>query len=108
MGENGIILRTDNGGTTFIEEQPAIPEEPCAITLFPNPATDILNITFEDPQQAGELIFYTTNGIEVHRRTHNPNVAGIIMNVQTMDAGAYMVQYVVDRNIIETTKIVIL
>jgi photosystem II stability/assembly factor-like uncharacterized protein len=107
MGENGIILRTDNGGTTFIEEKPAIPQQPSAITLFPNPATEILNITFEDPQQRGELIFYTTNGTEVMRRTHNPNVAGIIMNVDRLDAGAYVVQYVVDSKIIETTKIVI-
>jgi photosystem II stability/assembly factor-like uncharacterized protein len=107
MGENGIILRTDNGGTTFIEEKPAIPQQPSAITLFPNPATEILNITFEDPQQRGELIFYSTNGTEVMRRAHNPNVTGIIMNVDGMDAGAYVVQYVVDSKIIETTKIVI-
>jgi photosystem II stability/assembly factor-like uncharacterized protein len=107
LGENGIILRTDNGGTTFIEEKPAIPQQPSAITLFPNPATEILNITFEDPQQRGELIFYTTNGTEVMRRAHNPNVTGIIMNVDRLDAGAYVVQYVVDSKIIETTKIVI-
>jgi hypothetical protein len=107
LGENGIILRTDNGGTTFIEEKPAIPQQPSAITLFPNPATEILNITFEDPQQRGELIFYSTNGTEVMRRAHNPNVTGIIMNVDGMDAGAYVVQYVVDSKIIETTKIVI-
>jgi len=107
MGENGLILRTDNGGTTFIEEKPAIPQQPSAINLFPNPASDILNITFEDPQQAGELIFYTTNGTEVMRRAHNPNVTGIIMNVQTMDAGAYVVQYVVDGQVIASDKIII-
>lgn len=107
MGENGIVLRTNNGGTTFIEEQPAMPEQPAAISVFPNPASHILNITFEEPQQEGELIFYNASGIEVLSRSHNPNVAGIIMNVQGMPAGAYVVQYVVDGMVVESEKIVI-
>ena len=107
MGENGIVLRTDNGGTTFIEEHPATPQKPSAITLFPNPATNILNITFEAPQQSGELIIYNANGVEILRRNHHPNVAGIIMNVQGMPAGAYVVKYVVDGMVVESEKIVI-
>jgi len=105
FGDNGLILYTEDGGPYAIDELEPLAET--SISVFPNPATNILNITFNDPQQDGALIIRNAAGAEVMRRDHHKNVNGMILSINNLESGIYLVQYLVNGKTIESKKIIV-
>jgi photosystem II stability/assembly factor-like uncharacterized protein len=87
VGDNGIILKTTNGGGTT-----GIPLDPKAIDLlvFPNPAKEKITIQLsESGRKIEELRIIGNNGHEVHRQ--QPNCQIIDINVSSLTNGLYFI-----------------
>jgi photosystem II stability/assembly factor-like uncharacterized protein len=83
-GDSGIVLKTTNGGLTFVE--PGIGSLPNTYSLkqnYPNPFNPVTNIKFDLPESGFiEIIIYDINGREITKLVQ-----------QQMNAGSYNVNW---------------
>jgi photosystem II stability/assembly factor-like uncharacterized protein len=106
-GENGLILKTTNGGTTFIHENPSI-KSGNHFTVFPNPFHE--SITVDGHLPAGEysinieLISLTGEKIAEREIRTAPSTIGIYG--ENINPGIYLISIKMNNKILETQKII--
>ncbi len=75
------------------------------ISIYPNPATNIININLTDYSEVEKLILYTISGQQVKEIPASSN--DVSVQAQDLTAGLYMLQLNMKRGNIYTQKIVI-
>ena len=77
VGEDGIILKTTNGGTTFLEEESEITKTFALSQNFPNPFNPVTTISYQIPQTGFvSLKVYDILGREVATLVNEEKPAG--------------------------------
>lgn len=62
-------------------------------TIYPNPAKQFLNISFNHSQQLNEqIIIYDIHGYAVFKSTVQPNTANFIIDISSLSNGLYLIQ----------------
>jgi photosystem II stability/assembly factor-like uncharacterized protein len=112
VGVHGTILKTTNGGVTFVEEQ--IDEIPTAYTLsqnYPNPFNPTTKISWQSPVSSKQVLkVFDVLGNEVAVLVDEEMEAGyhsIDFNASDLPSGVYFYQLKVG-NFIETKKMILL
>ncbi|MCB0814685.1 MAG: T9SS type A sorting domain-containing protein, partial [Flavobacteriales bacterium] len=62
------------------------------VRLFPNPTDDRLQVSWEAPVERGEVVVHDTAGREVLRQRVGPGDTRLMLNVQDLPAGPYLLQ----------------
>lgn len=73
----------------------AVPALSKNISLYPNPATDILNISNATGKVISEIAVYSVNGVKVKQITEGNSV-----NVNDLQSGLYLVQVKVENQVL--------
>jgi hypothetical protein len=103
VGQDGTILKTGNGGETFVEEHIAVSD---LFTLWPNPAKTIITITYSLPQKKElNVTIFNIKGELLLAKTFN-NKNKIEMNISTLPKGAYLVKIRAEDRV-EVKKLVV-
>ena len=96
VGEDGIILKTTDGGTTFLEEKSEIPIENILSQNYPNPFNPVTTIAYEIQQTAFvTLKVYDILGREVATLVNDEKSSGsyeIQFSAEELTSGIYFYQ----------------
>lgn len=104
VGYNGIILKTTNGGVTFVEEQKSAGS---VYKLFPNPVHDkiSINCAISINGETEISVYDITGKMVMHQLFRDQNL--MEMDVSTLAKTIYLVK-IKNESRVETKKIVIL
>jgi hypothetical protein len=92
--KSASIVKYDNIKLTAIQTLPSYilsTNEQLAtkFNLYPNPATNVVNITNAENMVVQQVIIYDINGKQLSKQNFN-NVSGIQLNVENLASGTYM------------------
>jgi photosystem II stability/assembly factor-like uncharacterized protein len=113
VGYNGTILKTTNGGVTFIEEDEIdkIPTEFLLSQNFPNPFNSSSVIRYSIPQRSNIVVkVYDILGNEIETLVNEEKTAGtfeLTWNASNLPSGVYFYQ-IKAGSFIETKKMILL
>ena len=96
VGDGGIILKTTNGGKSFINEYP-LPES--SFTLYPNPANNKITIANNINLIYESIIYiYDIRGKLMISNTLN-NQNSIEIDISSLSKGIYMIKIRTEKGI---------
>lgn len=79
-----------------------------SITIYPNPAKNILTIKMEGDQKAESIVLMDLNGKQIARKhAHQTNDQKVVFNLKQLDAGVYIIRLRF-KDYIYTKKVVVL
>jgi hypothetical protein len=103
----GWFLKLDSNGCEIenclvglTEKEP----DKLQMQIFPNPAADKLNISFDEATTAKEIAVYNTQGSEI--RKHSINLSPAEIDIKDLPAGMYFVQLRNEEGIVASRKFV--
>jgi photosystem II stability/assembly factor-like uncharacterized protein len=97
VGENGTILKTNNGGGFPLSIQNQS-ETPRLLKIYPNPASDKINIEFSDIQSYVTLSVYKPDGTECM----NLPLMGLStqIEIKNLPSGVYFIKLMGEHNVL--------
>jgi hypothetical protein len=98
-------FRTDIGFHSSVDE---LAGKKDGLTVYPNPATNLLNLRLENGNQA-EVVLQNLNGQVIYKSNENFNHGNATVQINTSDlaAGVYLVRVTDERNTVAVRKVVI-
>ncbi|MBK7172285.1 MAG: T9SS type A sorting domain-containing protein [Bacteroidales bacterium] len=102
-GDNGLILKTTNAGALGMPESELSKGN---ITVYPNPATEIINIEFNDQVSSGVKVAISgINGQLFWEKEFSPNEK-IQVDISFLPKGAYLLRTETQAGV-EITKVML-
>ena len=99
VGENGVILKTDNGAGITTGLPPAHSATNYAISIFPNPSNGQFQIQLAGMENSVEVKIFSLMGKEVYSSTYH-KVSAVIINFSPLNSGSYMVRIKTDSEVV--------
>jgi hypothetical protein len=102
VSEDAFVFMIDNLSVDFIVGVPDTPEELQGISVYPNPATDQINVL--SPEEITEVIVYNYLGQRVYNQVVKSNE--FRMNTESLNTGVYYINIITEAGI-TTEKVLI-
>ena len=67
-------------------------DAPDAIKVYPNPATDFLNITCKSPADIDNVVAFDVNGIKTRLNPVNTSQNNLLLDIRNLKKGLYVIQ----------------
>jgi|GEM_PF-6991010 len=95
---DGTIARFDIPIITGVEELTAEVNSSFAINLFPNPANNILHISFANFEADASFKIFNSVGQIVHSKTFNNGVKDLNVDISKLNSGVYRIVFSLNNN----------
>ena len=87
---DSLVITNLNVDSTLISSVKEVKDDQTTLTLFPNPATDLLNVSF-DQNTTGELVVYNLQGQALITKRVSNSVASQLSLID-LPVGLFMLQ----------------
>jgi photosystem II stability/assembly factor-like uncharacterized protein len=108
FGEGGVLMRTTTGGIVALDDPTFNPDKDFFM-FYPNPVSDMVNILFNpDKDHTGaRIVVMDGNGWKLKIITPKKSNTAEQYSMKNFSHGIYFLQYVSERGVIETKKIIV-